>query len=102
MNARDMARRDLLQRSAALAGLALFNLPSLAEALPRRPGEEVVPWLDQPPQNPSGGVVENLQNWEQFDSWLTPNDRFFRVSHYDKPVIDATAWKLEIDGLVGK
>lgn len=102
MNARDMARRDLLQGSAALAGLALFNLPSLAEAFPRRPGEEVVPWLDQPPQNPSGGVVENLQNWEQFDSWLTPNDRFFRVSHYDKPVIDANAWKLEIDGLVGK
>ena len=32
----------------------------------------------------------------------TPNDKFFRVSHYDKPVIDDKKWNLEITGLVKK
>ena len=60
-------------------------------------------WLDQPGANPSGGVVENLQPWENLSSsFLTPNDKFFRVSHYDKPVIDDKKWNLEIAGLVKK
>ena len=62
-----------------------------------------MPWLDQPGANPSGGVVENLQPWENLaSSFLTPNDKFFRVSHYDKPVIDEKKWNLEIAGLVKK
>src|SRR5205814_5768012 len=31
---------------------------------------------------------------------LTPNDQFFNVAHYAKPVLDAQAWTLEITGLV--
>ena len=103
MNSRDIARRELLQGGAALAGLALLQSPFLAHALPSRPGEEVVPWLDQPGANPSGGVVENLQPWENLaSSFITPNDKFFRVSHYDKPVIDDKKWNLEVAGLVKK
>ena len=34
MNPRDFARRELLQGSAALAGLALLQSPFLAHALP--------------------------------------------------------------------
>ena len=64
MNTPDTARRELLQGSAALAGIALLHSPLLAQAFPSRPGEEVIPWLDQPGANPSGGVVENLQPWE--------------------------------------
>lgn len=26
--------------------------------------------------------------WEALDSWLTPNNKFFTVAHYDKPVLD--------------
>jgi len=59
-------------------------------------------WVDQPPANPSGGVVENLQPWEEMSSWLTPNDKFFRVAHYNKPVIDQAGWKLELGGWVRK
>ena len=100
-DARDMARRELMRRGgAALAGLALLQSHLLARAFPARPGEEVIPWLDQPPPNPSGGVVENLPRWEELGSWLTPNDKFFRVAHYNKPVIDEKAWALEITGLV--
>ncbi len=101
MDTRDMARRELLlQGSVALAGLALLHSPWLAQAFPSRPGEEIIPWADQPPANQSGGAVENLPQWEELASWLTPNDKFFRVAHYNKPVIDEKAWTLEITGLV--
>ena len=101
MKAPNLSRRQFLVR--ASAGSALLYASWLVQALPSRPGEEVVPWLDQPGPNPSGGVVDNLQTWESLaSSFLTPNDRFFRVSHYDKPVIDEKKWNLEIAGLVKK
>ena len=101
MGTREISRRKLLwQGSAAFAGLALTRSPWIAEAVPSRPGDEVIPWLDQPPANPSGGVVENLQRWEELSSWVTPNDKFFSVGHYNKPVIDENYGTLEITGLV--
>ena len=101
MDTPDISRRELLIQGSA--GLALLHAPWFVHAFPSRPGEEVVPWLDQPGANPSGGVVENLQPWENLaSSFITPNDKFFRVSHYDKPVIDEKKWNLEIAGLVKK
>ena len=98
MHRPNVSRRELLIQSSAT--LALLHAPWLAQAFPSRPGEEVVPWLDQPGANPSGGVVENLQPWENLaSSFITPNDKFFRVSHYDKPVIDEKKWNLEVAGL---
>ncbi|MEO8188226.1 MAG: hypothetical protein ABI580_12780, partial [Burkholderiaceae bacterium] len=82
MRTPSISRRELLIQGSAT--LALLHAPWLAQAFPSRPGEEVVPWLDQPGANPSGGVVENLQPWENLaSSFITPNDKFFRVSHYD-------------------
>jgi DMSO/TMAO reductase YedYZ molybdopterin-dependent catalytic subunit len=101
MNTHDISRRELLvQGSAVLAGLALSHAPWVAQAFPSRPGEEVIPWTDQPPANPVPEVVSNLHPWEELGAWLTPNDKFFRVAHYNKPVIDDKAWALEITGLV--
>ena len=100
MNAPVISRRQFLVQGSA--GLVLLQASWLVQAFPSRPGEEVVPWLDQPGANPSGGVVENLQPWENLGSFLTPNDKFFRVSHYDKPTIDDKKWNLEITGLVKK
>ena len=45
-------------------------------------------------------MVANQLKWEDLDSWITPNDKFFTVAHYDQPVIDAKDWRLEIGGLV--
>lgn len=96
-----LGRRNFLFRSGgALAGLGLLHLPAFAWAFPSRPGEEVVPWADQPPDNPVPDVVRSQLEWEKFDSWLTPNDEFFGVGHYGWPVIDAANWSLKVGGLV--
>jgi DMSO/TMAO reductase YedYZ molybdopterin-dependent catalytic subunit len=101
MNVPQMSRRELLRQSgAALVGLTLLQSPWLAQAFPRRPGEEVIPWVEQP-QAPSSDF--NLLNWQELDSWITPNQKFFRVVHYNKPLgpaIDEREWRLEITGLV--
>ena len=96
-----MSRRAFLTHSGAtLAGLRLFNMPLAAHAFPLQAGEEVLPWLDQPAENPVPEAVTNLLTWEDLDSWITPNAHFFGVSHYNRPEIDANAWRLEIHGLV--
>ena len=40
-------------------------------------------------------------DWEQLDDWLTANDDFFVVFHYDIPKLDAS-WRLGITGLVAR
>jgi DMSO/TMAO reductase YedYZ molybdopterin-dependent catalytic subunit len=72
----------------------------IAMTFPSRPGEEVVPWLDQPAPNPVPDILGTPLRWEDFDSWITPNDEFFTVKHYNLPEVAPTAWRLEIHGLV--
>ena len=88
MSTPQMFRRDvLLQGSAAIAGLAPLRAPGLAHAFSAQTGEEVLTWLDQPTPNPVPDVVGTQLRCEALDSWLTPNDQFFTVGHYDKPVL---------------
>ena len=89
-----------MQSSAALAGVTVLHTPFLAQAFPTRPGEEVVQWMNQRPANPVPDVVRNQLQWEELDSWLTPNNKFFSVAHYNWPVIDEASWTLEVTGLV--
>jgi DMSO/TMAO reductase YedYZ molybdopterin-dependent catalytic subunit len=97
-----LQRRDFIVKgSAALAALAMFQA-RFAQAFPSRPGETVVPWLDQPAENPVPEIIKTQLVWEDLDSWITPNDKFFSIAHFDRPVIDAKTWKLEIDGQVNK
>ncbi|CAN5360384.1 hypothetical protein BH10PSE7_BH10PSE7_25420 [soil metagenome] len=97
-----LPRRDfILTGAAALATLAAFQ-SRFAQAFPSRPGETVIAWLDQPTENPNPTGIQSQLVWEDMDSWVTPNDKFFSISHFDRPTIDANAWTLEIDGLVKK
>jgi DMSO/TMAO reductase YedYZ molybdopterin-dependent catalytic subunit len=97
-----LPRRDfIIKGSAALAALAVFQ-SRFAWAFPSRAGETVIAWLDQAAANPVPEVIKTQLVWEDLDSWVTPNDKFFSIAHFDRPVIDANAWKLEIDGLVKK
>jgi DMSO/TMAO reductase YedYZ molybdopterin-dependent catalytic subunit len=124
MAAREVSRRTVLQGGAALAALGVFRSRMTASAFasqrgaglghwsaqsapaaatfPTRPGEEVVPWLDQPPTDPVPDVAGNLLQWEALDSWITPNDKFFTVQHYSKLVVEPQTWQMEISGLVGQ
>ena len=78
-----LSRRELLVAGGAtLATMALFN-SRLAQAAPLRQGEVVLPWLDQPEENPVPEVIDNQLVWEEVDSWITPNDRFFGIAHYE-------------------
>ena len=90
-----MDRRDFLRNSGlTLTGLLLS--PWAIYAFPSREGEELIPFADQP-KPPPGRV---LLDWHKFDSFITPNDKFFNVSHYGVPEVDHSTWKLEVSGLV--
>lgn len=94
------SRRELLAATgASVATLALLN-NRFAFAAPLKQGEEVLPWLDRPAENPVPQAVTNLLEWEKVDSWVTPPDQFFSVSNYGFPEVDVNDWQLEISGLV--
>ena len=93
-----MQRRDLL-RSGALAGIALLSDRAFAQS---GVGSRLIPWSDQPPPVPPPleNVAKGVTRWEDLDSWITPNDKFFSIAHYNRPTIDAAAWRLNLSGLV--
>jgi DMSO/TMAO reductase YedYZ molybdopterin-dependent catalytic subunit len=66
----------------------------------RQRGEEVIPWLDQPAPNPVPAVVGHPLVWEQVDTWLTPNEEFFTVKHYDEPALSEADHRLGVGGMV--
>jgi DMSO/TMAO reductase YedYZ molybdopterin-dependent catalytic subunit len=99
----EMSRRGLLKGGgAAIAGLSAFQVAGPAHAFPGERGEEVIPWLDQPAPNPVPDVLQNLLVWEELDSWLTPADNFFVVSHYGNQALSEASWRLSIGGLVAR
>jgi DMSO/TMAO reductase YedYZ molybdopterin-dependent catalytic subunit len=99
---REMTRRETLRRGLAAAGvLALvpeWALPALAQ------GEVDVPFTDIPESfnpSPADGARRSL-DLRRIDGLLTPNDQFFFIQHYNKPEIDAAAFRLKLTGLVDK
>ena len=97
-----ISRRTMLKGGGtAVAGLTAMQVAGPARAFPGHPGDEVIPWLDQPADNPVPQIAQRQLTWEDLDSWLTPNDEFFIISHYP-PVIDLATWRLAIGGLVAR
>lgn len=101
MNIQDISRRELLKSSgAAFAGLTMLQADWFLRAAPLQAGEVVLPWLDQPAENPVPQIIGNQPIWEELDTWITPTEQFFSITHYNQPEIDAADWQLEITGLV--
>jgi DMSO/TMAO reductase YedYZ molybdopterin-dependent catalytic subunit len=103
MDTRGKSRRELLLTgSTALAAVAFLRLNRLVAAAPLEPGEEVLPWLDQrqevPP--PAQSIIGQQLVWEELDTWITPNDKFFTIKHFAQPMIDSQAWRLDVAGMV--
>ena len=98
-----ISRRTVLKGgSAALAGLSVLRLAGPARAFQDTAGGEVIPWLDQPDENPVPEAVVQLLTWEELDDWITPNDEFFAVRHFNLPTLAESDWSLEVSGLVDK
>jgi DMSO/TMAO reductase YedYZ molybdopterin-dependent catalytic subunit len=96
-----ISRRTVMkQGGAALAGLSVLRLAGPAHAFQDAAGGEVIPWLDQPEPNPVPEIIVEQLEWEQLDDWLTPNDEFFVVKHFDEPELNENDWRLELTGLV--
>jgi len=58
--------------------------------------EDLVPFLNMPRS------TRKMLDWETLDSWITPPDQVFSVSHYGMPQFDAGKFRLEVGGLVDK
>ena len=125
MDQHDVSRRTLLKGGGAmLAGATVAQAAGPASAFaaeaaesgdllvderavggrsPIPPGD-VLPWLDQPgrPDRPGTG---NMLQWEELNSFFTPEDNFFWVRHYEQPdvaVLPPNSYRLAIDGLVDR
>ena len=97
MNTQELTRREVLQSGSIAIGAALaaMSLPKFILA-DQQDDEELVPFLDMPRSRPQ------MLDWETLDSWLTPQDQVFSVSHYGEPDVAADGYELEIGGLVEK
>jgi DMSO/TMAO reductase YedYZ molybdopterin-dependent catalytic subunit len=96
-----LSRRSILKTSAAaMAGLSVIRIAGPARAFQTPVGGTVIPWAEELAENPVPNVIVQQLDWETLDSWITPNDQFFVIKHYDEPVIDAATWTLQIDGRV--
>ncbi len=104
MDEREVTRRAVLQGGAALAGLAALGAPLAALAAPAAGGESVIPWLDQPAAipPPAQGILGYPLVWEELASQITPDEKFFTVSHHGMQIIREPDYRLTLDGLVGQ
>lgn len=95
-----MERRALLRGSLALAGLGFVGIPEWAvPALAE--GETPVPFTDIPDTfNPTPSATVRYLDLRRIDGPFTPADQFFTTQHYGHPEVDASAFRLQIDGLV--
>jgi DMSO/TMAO reductase YedYZ molybdopterin-dependent catalytic subunit len=99
----ELSRRSLLKGGgAAIAGLSALQVSGPAQAFPGEPGEQTLRWVDQPDPHPVPEVLKNLLVWEDLESWLTPANNFFVVSHYGNPALTEAGWSLSIGGLVAR
>ena len=58
MDTHNISRRTILKGgAAALAGLSVLRVAGPARAFPGQPGAVVIPWLDQPADNPVPEVI---------------------------------------------
>ena len=64
----DLQRREFIAAgTAAMAALTMLHSTRTAMAFPSRPGEVVLPWIDQPAPNPDPVGIQTQLVWEDFE-----------------------------------
>ncbi|MEX2581679.1 MAG: molybdopterin-dependent oxidoreductase [Gemmatimonadota bacterium] len=107
---RHFTRREMLRQAGLVTvGLAVTPVRGWPAAW-FRAEDVIVPFTDIPPtftgrrpgdeQFPGQNLL--AQDLRELDSWVTPIEDFFVVSHYDTPVLDASAYRLSITGLLDR
>jgi DMSO/TMAO reductase YedYZ molybdopterin-dependent catalytic subunit len=125
MERQGVSRRTMLKGGGtALAGLTVLQVAGPAHAFPGQPGQkeegpwdddqsdqgpslghpgdEVIPWLDQPPPQPFPPEFSGNQlKWEELESWRIPASDFHHVNHFGIPDgLDESTWRVGVAGLV--
>jgi DMSO/TMAO reductase YedYZ molybdopterin-dependent catalytic subunit len=99
MKNHDISRRALLKGGGALAGLTVTQVTGPTKLFGEA-GEQVLPWLDQPPPSPFPNNADKALKWEEITRF-TPANNFFFVAHYGVPVgLDPATWRVALGGLV--
>ncbi|MEX2571592.1 MAG: molybdopterin-dependent oxidoreductase [Gemmatimonadota bacterium] len=107
---RGVSRREML-RQTGLVTVGLATTPVAGwPAQWFRSAETVVPFTDIPANfairrdGPERLPGENLtaQDLRDLTSWVTPIEDYFVVSHYGNPELDASSYRLQVDGLVDR
>ena len=98
-----ITRRESLRRAFGVAGaLALipdWAVPTLAQ------GDVDVPFTDIPANfNPAGNpnATTRMLDIRTIDGLITPQDKFFAITHFDRPEIDGNTYRLKLTGMVNK
>ena len=98
----NITRRETLRRGLAATSLVAlmseFTVPALAQ------GDVDVPFTDYPANygaiNPAAPT--RMYDIRTIDGMFTPKEKFFAINHFNRPEIDASAYKLKITGMVNK
>ena len=94
-----LTRREMMKLSVASAALALLEFPLSSFGFSEADdGGTLLPFLDVQPMNAKRPMLK----WENLESWITPTEQIFSVSHYGQPTVDLEKWNLELSGLVKK
>ena len=97
MTVQRLTRRDVLKAGSVSLAVLFSQIWKSDFVFPgEEDEEELVSFLNMPRAKP------NRLDWETLESWNTPQDQVFSVSHYPVPEVDPEKYKLEITGLVEK
>src|ERR1700751_3846748 len=99
----DITRRETFRRGLAATSLLAFVPDWAAPALAQ--GETDVPFTDYPANykvNGNPNAANRFLDIRKIDGHITPTDQFFFIQHYNRPEIDAGAYRLKFTGMVNK
>ena len=93
----DLSRREMLKQAGLVSvGLAVTPVPGWPAKWFSQE-VTVVPFTDMGNYRGASRMAQDLR---ELTSWLTPTEDFFSIGHYGTPEVDASAYRLQVTGLV--